>query len=340
MEGSERVATARPAGKAKRAGKFLLRLAVSLLLLAIVYWNVDLPQLIEIFKRLSVTSVLALLVLYTAGQMLSALRWRVILENVKIHRSLSRLYQAYFLGMYVNTFGLGTVGGDVARSIAIQPKRGERAAALASVVADRVLGLAVLASIGAISVLIVKPKALGFTAEAVAIILVIVLTLGWWFGPKILLKLFSNEHRFRDAAEQIARAFPTRFRPFSQAVLIAAAFHCLQISMHLLLARALGVNELSLAYLFATVPFVNIVATLPFSINGLGVREAIYVTLFVPVGVSHEVAVAFGAIWILTATVVSAVGGIVVAQNVTGQISEDPNLVPTDIESSKAAIND
>jgi uncharacterized membrane protein YbhN (UPF0104 family) len=87
-------------------------------------------------------------------------------------------------------------------------------------------------------------------------------------------------------------------------------FHLLQISLHIVMAKAVGV-EVPLPLLLVTVPFINILATLPVSWNGLGVRERAYVFFLVPSVLQPEHAVAFGAMWLLAVTVCSAIGGIV-----------------------------
>ena len=51
------------------------------------------------------------------------------------------------------------------------------------------------------------------------------------------------------------------------------------------------------------------------SINGIGLRESLYIFWFSSLGISPEISVAFGAIWILCTTVVSALGGILAMQD-------------------------
>ncbi|MCB0360731.1 MAG: flippase-like domain-containing protein, partial [Bdellovibrionales bacterium] len=164
---------------------------------------------------------------------------------------------------------------------------------------------------------------------------------GWLLGPKTLTKLFPPGHRFGNAATQVARAFPHAPRPLLTATAISAAFHCLQIGMHWIIAQELDL-PLTLAYLFATVPLVNIAASLPISMNGLGIREAGYLFLFVPVGVEPASAIAFGALWILAVTVVSALAGFVAASTF-GSVSlsgfdQSPTTAPGEPPPSRSAV--
>ena len=285
-----------------------LRVALTVIFLFLAYKAVSAENLIQTLSKLHVSAVISLVGIYTIGQCVSAFRWRVFVRQTGIIRPLADEMRAYFFGMFVNAFGIGTIGGDLARALALRPMRGERAAALATVVADRVHGLATLLTIGAVAVLLVRPPMFGNQAIGLAILVIIGLGVFWWLGPVALLRFFPAHHRFGKAAEAAAKAFPRRPAPFLLATGLSCTLHIIQIYMHYVMARELGA-PLSFGMLCATVPLVNTAASLPLTINGVGLREAMYVMLFVPLGVPQETAVAFGAVWILVVTLVSAVGG-------------------------------
>lgn len=292
--------------------KALLRLAVSAALVLIIYSAVDFSVLLATLSSISLWSALGFIALYTLGQVLSAVKWRVLIREIGLVRSYPDVLRAYFLGMFVNAFGLGTVGGDVARSLALKPPGGLRAASLATVVADRLHGLAVLAAIGALAILYETPEVLGSLGAIAAAGVALLIACAWLIGPRLLTRIFPESHRFGAAARRVALAFPRRKAPVLAVTGLSLVVHCIQITMHILLAAELGA-PLSVAYLFATVPLVNIASSLPLSINGLGIREAMYIFLFVPAGATDETAVAFGAVWILSVTAVSALGGLIAA---------------------------
>ena len=293
--------------------KRLLPVAISLLFIGLIYSKTNLSSLLETLSTISLETAFAIASLYAFGQLVSAAKWRIFVSSIGMEKPYLETARAYFFGMFVNTFALGTVGGDVARSLALRPPKGKRAAAIATSVADRVQGLGVLLTIGAIGIIFVKPEALGPLAVPLAWLCVLSLALGWLIGPKILTRVFPKDHRFGRSAREVKNAFPRDPKLFVVAAAISVFFHFVQIYMHYVIAYELGASVLSFAFLIATVPLVNVAAAMPISINGLGVREAMYIFLFVPHGVSQEVAVAFGAIWILAVTAVSAVGGLVVA---------------------------
>jgi hypothetical protein len=282
---------------------------ISAALLAFVYSFVDFKALLNTLKVVNPWTALLLTLLYALGQLISAFKWRIFINSAGLQRPIGATVRAYFLGMFANTFGLGTVGGDVSRGLLLRPEPGKRAAALATVVADRVHGLGTLVGLGAVSIIFVRPQVLEPWALPLAILVIVGLSVGWWWGPTVLTWIIPEEHRFGTAVRNAANAFPCSLSKFGAASAISISFHTLQICMHYLIALELGA-ELDLPYLFAVVPLVNVASALPISIQGLGVREAMYMFVFLPVGVSEEQAVAFGAIWILAVTIVSALSGL------------------------------
>ena len=329
--------------KKKSLGSFV-RIGVSLVLAGLVYYTVDRRGVLNALGSVSWRGATTLIILYIMGQVLSAMKWRIFVEQVGIRRSPFGILRAYFLGMFVNVFGFGTVGGDVARALTIIPAKGQRAGALATVIADRVHGLMVLLSIGTIAILVVRPEQLGNLTPLLGIggaLGVVALFAGWWIGPAILEKFFSKNEKLSKLAFALSKAFPRKPKPFLTATFISVIFHCVQLLMHIVIAHELKA-PISAPYILATVPFVNIVASLPVSVlNGLGVREAMYRYLFIPAGVPQEIAVAFGTIWLLVVTLVSSVGVLMLTPGTKEIIEraevEEPSLDTPSVPSSQPA---
>ena len=63
-----------------------------------------------------------------------------------------------------------------------------------------------------------------------------------------------------------------------------------------LLARGLGLHT-TLATFMLCVPIANVFASLPITLNGLGVREAAYVVLFGYAGLARPDTIALGLLW-------------------------------------------
>ncbi len=306
--------------------KIPIRLISSLLLLCVVLVVVDFGNLWTVLTRMSLPGAIAISLIYTFGQVVSALKWMLFIPPSLFPKRRSMVLRAYFFGMFVNTFGLGTIGGDMTRALLLRPKKGQRATAIASVLADRVHGLLVLLSIGVIAILYVRPAVLEPYVQALSSPLVVLLAaLALLLGVGVLLWLKSRQRLTESVLVQKLRdvfaALSLKPTLVIKATCLSVIVHSAQILMHLVIARDLHTG-LSLAFLFAVVPLVNIASSLPISVNGIGVREALYLLFLVPQGVSPEVAVAFGAIWLVSVSLVSALGGLLLPPEIKRELKD------------------
>ena len=291
----------------------LLKIFVSASLLFLVYKSVNFKTLLNNLSEISIISILYLCLLYLTGQIISIFKWRIFLKAAGINKDLMSIVRAYFFGMFINAFGgIGTVGGDLARSIALKPEKGFRAASLASVAADRIHGLATLLLLGSISIAIFRPENLGQNFIWLCSLGSVGLLILWLLGPKVLLWLIPKNNKFHLTIESACQAFPSSWDTLLAAGLISLCLHTIQIFMVFLIAKELHA-DIPLSYLFSTVPIVNAASSLPISTNGLGIRETMFNTFFSPLGISIEKSVAFGALWLIVVSIVSSVGGVILA---------------------------
>ncbi|HUE38557.1 MAG TPA: lysylphosphatidylglycerol synthase transmembrane domain-containing protein, partial [Candidatus Binatia bacterium] len=131
--------------------KLLVKLAVSVGLLLYLMRRVDFGQMLRQFARSDPLLLIAALLLYLIGQVLSAVKWARLARAVGFHEPLPRFVAYYLIGMFFNAFGFGTVGGDVVRALYLARGGGRRALALNTVVADRVSGLLVLLAVALVA---------------------------------------------------------------------------------------------------------------------------------------------------------------------------------------------
>ena len=292
-----------------KISKASLKILVSAVMLVLVLYSVDLQQLIVNFHRASFLPIALFIVGYGLSQVISAFRWWIVARGAGIACSFPRAISASFVGMYINVFGLGTLGGDLARALLLTNNPQERQTSFATVVADRSFGLATLGLIGVVSSLFVFSEKLSTGLLGASIALVILVGFGWFIVPLILKKFLSNT-RWKELIERFMRGFPRSARVLAPMAVAALAFHFTQIALFKLLAFGIGVT-IPFNFLLVTIPFANILSTLPLSWMGLGVRENVYVFFFVPIFLTAEQAVLCGALWLLAMTITSAVGGIV-----------------------------
>jgi uncharacterized membrane protein YbhN (UPF0104 family) len=74
-----------------------------------------------------------------------------------------------------------------------------------------------------------------------------------------------------------------------------------------LLAVGMGL-KVPLSAVMLIVPIANVVASVPLTLNGLGVRESAYLLMFGIAGMAHQDAVALGLLW-FASTLVAGLSG-------------------------------
>jgi len=182
---------------ARGSCKLLVKVAVSFGLLAYLARRVDFSSLVQFLSRAHPGWLAAAFALYLAGQALSALKWRRLALALGFEGTPGRFVAHYFVGVFFNAFGFGTVGGDVVRALYLAGGSGRRALAANTVLADRVSGLLVLLGIALAALGLFHhyelPAAIYWTVVALSSMLLG----GWRLLPHLLPLVFSETNRLR-----------------------------------------------------------------------------------------------------------------------------------------------
>ncbi len=282
---------------------WLLKLLVTAGLIIAMIRFVDLGQVWHRLQSVDPGLVASAVFCVALGYVLCGLRWAWVASGLGFEVSRERKVRLYFLGMFASLFLPSTIGGDVIRGILLgrgEGRSGMGLAAGASVVLDRANGL------GALFVLITLCMAFfdwpayvwgSWLAGAGATVLGLVL-LPWIYarlpGPLARLKALPlDTPRFR--------------RMWMQSFPVSLAFQVLIIQAHYLLGSAVGLDMPWPAFA-VMVGLIGLVAILPISLNGFGVREAGYVGLAVFFGGSADAATAMAALWVIVLAIASLPG--------------------------------
>jgi len=283
----------------------LLRLGISLALLAVLVWRLPDVTIAEVVPEITGATVswLALAVaLMLVAYVLQNLRWwsvsRTLGLSSSFHRMLSHLLAAEFVAKALPT----SFGGDVVRVVRQGRDTGDYADAFAATGLERLTGWLVLPLISAVA-LAADPDLLRLgsaSTVAVAINVVTVLALvailwtaGHERGAGRLLGS-SGWRRYLAAVHLGIVAF--RHRPIRVIEVLGAgiAFQVVQCAAVWTTAQALGLDVISPLAVLAFFPPTAIAQNVPFALSGLGVREAAFVLFFGAVGVADADAIALG----------------------------------------------
>jgi glycosyltransferase 2 family protein len=290
--------------------KLLIKIFISLAMLILALRLVDINELKQSLLSIPLPTLGVVVVIFFFGQLLSSYKWWLLARSGSIEVPWLLAVRAYFLGMAVNCFGLGTVGGDLARALVLGSKSKQNPTALASVFADRVHGITVLAAIGVVSMVFSDRQHIGSEYLMLLPVCIIAVVIAWYFGPGIALAVLPKGGALHKNMEQIAQVFPRDPATISYISLISLVFHLLQIGLHQVMAAGFGI-QIPWPVLLVTIPVINILSSLPISWNGLGVRENGYLFFLAPLFLSREHAIAFGVMWLLAMAISSVIGGLV-----------------------------
>ena len=99
-------------------------------------------QLFSALRRVSVGYFLAAVVALTISRLFAAARWHILLKSAGVGISFLRSVMLTFTGNFSSNFLPTTIGGDVVRLAGAMQLGYDRAVCVASLVADRLIGLA------------------------------------------------------------------------------------------------------------------------------------------------------------------------------------------------------
>ena len=294
-----------------------LKAAVGIGLLAILFSRLDPAQFMRTLSAVRPEFVAAALFAYIVGKILTAIRWALLARPLGFGQSLKDFIAFYYIGMFFNLFAPSTLGGDAGKTFYLAQEEGEARAdaaarAVISILADRAIGMAVLVWIGA-AALLAFPAFASLVPAAVryaTFVIALVPLAGYAMFPLLARWLRKIPHSLAGKLCDLGEAYWSRPDVLAQSVAISFAFHLLQIWIQILIAGALAF-ELPWSYASVFFPLVDIVAMLPVSISGIGLREGSYVFFLGKLGVGSDKAIACGIVWLAIVIASGLVGGCV-----------------------------
>jgi uncharacterized protein (TIRG00374 family) len=300
-----------------------LKPLVSLLLYAAVFYFTDVSAIAARLFAARVDLLAACVLLYGLGQVLSAWRWQLLLGPVGLTVPLRRMVGFYFIGMFFNLFLPTIVGGDVVKAVLLSRETGAAARSTVSVFMERDVGLLALLAVASIAAwqapdvviagLSLRTLTLLLSAGFVAVNVVLLRPAVYAWIDRLIARTPLAGMRGR-AASLYESMTPYRlaYGVLAATLVLSLAFQAVVIAVVFFAARALS-SEFPLTAVAVFVPLISLAGMIPVSLNGLGVREALYILLFGRVGASSEIAVSVALLYLAVTFLASLPGGIVYA---------------------------
>jgi uncharacterized membrane protein YbhN (UPF0104 family) len=304
--GAAAVAASQPPSQQRGYGAFALRAGLGLAVIAVILHHYDLTQTFALIRRERPSFFIAAIAVYVAGQAMSAWRWQLLARVAEIPGRYREYLTFYFIGMFTNVFVPGLIGGDAARAIYLGRRYDRMSQAVASVVADRGIGFVAMLWYAAGCAILVSGVPLPANATR-AIIAVGIAGVAGYLAAPLIARLSSRMPR---RIERMVRPVLLYLRqPWSMipAIVLSLLLQASLAVVQYLIAVGLGFT-ISLATIMLLLPLANALASLPLTLNGLGVRDAAFLVLFGMAGVGRSDALAMSLLFFV-ATLIGGLTG-------------------------------
>jgi uncharacterized protein (TIRG00374 family) len=297
-----------------------VRLGVSAALLYLVLRSIDLSAFRERVASMNPAWLALALLVYAAQQMIGVWRWDRLLRAQHIEVERKKLAESIWVSMFFNNFLPSNIGGDVVRITDTAREAGSKTLATTVVLVDRAIGLTALMVVAAVGAFVLwlagiyVPGSRWLWLSCIVLVLAAIFVIampdfvGHLLAPLRALKkpwVTERAQRLEDAVMRFGKARGGVAGAFGGAIVVQIAI----VAFYLLTAKGLSV-PLPLLLGAVLIPVSLAVQMAPISINGFGVREAVFAFFFRRFGLPPDAAVALSLVSTGMVMGLSLVGGL------------------------------
>jgi glycosyltransferase 2 family protein len=301
--------------------RLLATLAVTSAATAYLLWKVDVGETADVLGDAHVGYFLAAVAIMLGTVPAMAWRWGLLLAARGIDDRLPWLLRAYLVAYAAGQLLPTAVGGDAVRIVETSRRHPGRAGDIAgSVLLERALGgAATLALAGVGFLLAVGRYDVGaYLWLELAFALGTVVLAAVFFSRAArrplrrlvpLLRPVGLERPLRALYEGV-HAYRAHARLLAAVTLLTLALQAVRVLAIWLAAESAGV-DVSVRVYYVMGPLLFLVMLVPFTLNGLAVREAFFVSFLGTLGVAAEPAFAAGFLFFLVTIAMAVPGGVI-----------------------------
>jgi hypothetical protein len=306
-----------------RPVKALAGIAVTALCAAYILWQIDVSKTIDILRSASWGYFLGAIAIMGLSVWPMAWRWQRLLGARGIHDKLSWLVRTYFVSYTAGQVLPTSIGGDAARIYETSKRHpGQGAPVTGSVLLERALGGAATLMLAAIGFVLALGHydVGGYVWVELAFVIASAVAGFALFsrrarGPlgktRPLLARLKLERPLRAAYEGI-HGYRDHAGLMIGVMILTLGVQAVRVLSIWLAGKAVGV-ELSPRPYYVMGPLLFLVMLVPFTINGLAVREAFFVSFLTQLGVSADRAFATGFLFFVVTIALALPGAAILA---------------------------
>lgn len=271
--------------KINKKVSLVLKLLITGFALYFVFHKIDMKELGQVLIHVNIPLVLVAAVAFILSKVVSSFRLNQFLRDEGISLTEKFNLKLYWLGMYYNLFLPGGIGGDGYKVYLINKLTGVKVKfVLRAIFIDRVSGLLALVCLN-----IALAYSLPIPSQYKMYI--------WILIPLAIMAFYVVTKYF----------FSVYIKSFIRTNLQAFLVQVLQVISAFFILKAIGINDLYGQYLFVFL-FSSVVATIPFTIGGVGAREVTFLIGAQYLGLQTEASLGLSLTFFLITAMVSLFG--------------------------------
>lgn len=267
--------------------KTTLKIIVSAALLLFLLFKVNLEEVANLFFKIPVSMLAILFLLTFIIFLIKAIKWGILLKSININIKLIEIFKITLIGAFYGIITPAKIG-DFLKCYHIELSKSE---VISTILWDRIIDIGVLILLSNVSVfLLFRDRPIIYTILFLTVIFIVVFLL---ITNQKIITFFANllkipegaQKNFIDKMTEIRRNKKTILNVFAWTI----CFYIVVMVISLSILRSFDPRiELSIVFF---VPMIILVANVPITISGLGLRE--YVAIFCFTTVNQPIAIGF-----------------------------------------------
>ena len=284
--------------------KILLKLAVSFTLLTIILLSVDKEVLLNNLSKVNLWYVPLIILLIILNYVVSSFRWKQLLIFEKSEKAtLQYLINLYFIGSFFNNLMPTSIGGDVYKVVKLGKKIDSNVNAFSATFMERFTGVLVLILISLVSMY----NLIGVYVFPIIFLFILGICLGL-----LVSKFLGKKFKFFTKIYDSLSVYKNSKNIVVTALLSSLVVQLIAILTQYFVFASLGVS-IPLMYAMLVLPFITLAGFFVPSLNGIGVQDALYISMFSFVGIPAEICLSASILYHMFRMFVSLIGGVLYA---------------------------
>jgi len=288
--------------------KFILKLLVSGIIIFAISRFLNGRDIIENLRGANFLWLVAAIVILPISLFPRVLRFQLILNDKGRIISHKGAWEMALVGSALN-FIIPASLGDVARSYYGYVKFGQKEEMLSASILDKVIGMFVLFLIGFGPAIYFRYYLFASIALIGIVSFSFPLFLPQIFPWRALAKVLNFMTKASFDGKKLAASFQIRPGTKRSAVFLSIAGWILTVIYFLIICLVFHVS-VNLWYLFSIFPVVNLAYILPFTLKGLGTKEAVLIYLFSKLGINADTSILISLVSTMVASVIPGLIGL------------------------------